>query len=132
MSKKNLMIVFLIFTIMFGLNSLTPMMYGDDYVYAFKWSGRSMYIPLSENVERISSFIDIIESQRSHYLTGNGRLLSHIFVQFFVWQSKILFNIINSAMFVLLILEIYWVSDQGRVSFNNIQTGSVLVIFFSL
>ena len=34
MFMKNIKVLFLIFIIMFGLNSLTPMMYGDDYVYA--------------------------------------------------------------------------------------------------
>lgn len=132
MFMKNIKVLFLIFIIMFGLNSLTPMMYGDDYVYAFVWPGQSMYIPLPETVERISSFRDIIYSQWSHYLTGNGRLPAHMLVQFFVWQHKLLFNIFNSAVFVLLVLEIYWISNKGIVSFKNLQIPTMLGIFFSL
>ena len=62
MSKKVWAILFLIFLIMFGLNYLMPLCYGDDYVYAFIWPGQSMYIPLPETVERISGFYDIIVS----------------------------------------------------------------------
>ena len=109
-----------------------PLCYGDDYVYAFIWPGQSMYIPLPETVERVSAFSDLLKSQWLHYLTGNGRLPAHMLVQFFLWQGKNIFNIINSFVFVLLLLEIYWISDKGRVSFNNLQAVILCGIFFSL
>lgn len=91
-----------------------------------------MYIPLPETAERISGFSDVLKSQWSHYLTGNGRLLAHMLVQFFLWQGKNLFNIVNSIVFVLLLLEIYWISDKGKVSFKYLKAGTLSGIFFSL
>lgn len=132
MSKKVWAILFLIFLIMFGLNYLMPLCYGDDYVYAFIWPGQSMYIPLPETVERISGFYDIIVSQWKHYLTWGGRVPAHLLVQFFVWQNKLVFDVLNSLAFVLLLLEIYWISNKGEVTFKNINIPALCVIFFSV
>ena len=132
MSKKVWAILFFIFLIMFGLNYLMPLCYGDDYVYAFIWSGQSMYIPLPETVERISGFYDILVSQWRHYLTWGGRTPAHLLVQFFVWQNKFIFDVLNSLAFVLLILEIYWISNEGEVAFKNTNIPVLCVIFFSV
>ena len=132
MSKKVWALLILIFLIMFGLNYLMPLCYGDDYVYAFIWPGQSMYIPLPETVERISRFYDIIISQWSHYLTGNGRAPAHLLVQFFIWQDKLLFDILNSLVFVVLILEIYWISNKGEITFKNLNISTLCMIFFSM
>lgn len=132
MHKKIWCVLFLIYLIMLGLNCLMPLCYGDDYVYAFIWPGQSMYIPLPETVERVSTYSDLLKSQWSHYLTGNGRLPAHFLVQFFLWKGKNIFNIINSIVFVLLVLEIYWISDKGEVSFKNLQASTLCGIFFSL
>lgn len=117
---------------MFGLNYLMPLCYGDDYVYAFVWPGQSLYIPLPEAVKRISGFCDIIVSQWSHYLTGNGRTPAHLLVQFFVWQNKVIFDIFNSLVFVLLILEVYWISNRGEITIKNINPTVLCMIFFSI
>ena len=132
MSQKTWTMLILIFLIMLGLNYLTPLCYGDDYVYAFIWPGQSMYVPLPETAERVSGFAELIESQWSHYLTGNGRFPAHILVQFFLWQGKWLFNILNSLVFVLLVLEIYWIADKGNVSFKYLQPELLCIAFFSL
>lgn len=132
MYKKNWLSISLIFIIMLGLNLLTPLCFGDDYVYAFIWPGQSMYVPLPETVQRVSSFQDILLSQWSHYCTGNGRMISHLFVQFFVWQGKTVFNFANALVFVLLILEIYWISNKGVVSLKQVKAGALFWIFFVL
>jgi hypothetical protein len=132
MSKKVWAILFLIFLVMFGLNYLMPLCYGDDYVYAFIWPGQSMYIPLPETVERISGLYDILVSQWKHYLTWGGRVPAHMLVQFFVWQNKLLFDILNSVVFVLLVLEIYWIANKGEVTLKNINLTALCVIFFSV
>ena len=132
MAKKVWATIILIYLIFFGLNFFTPLCFGDDYVYAFIWPNQSMYIPLPETVERISGFGDVLLSQRFHYLTGNGRFPAHFLVQFFIWNGKQLFNILNSAIFVLLILEIYWVSNKGEVSLKNLHAGTLWAIFFFL
>ena len=123
MSKKNIevfIVIILIYFIMLGLNFLTPLFYGDDLVYAFIWPNQFMNVPLPDNVERINSVNDILVSQLRHYFTGNGRTVAHLFVQFFVWQGKWLFNFVNSFVFVLLVLQIHWISDRGIISFKHI------------
>lgn len=132
MTRKVFIVLLLIFIIMLGLNYLTPMCYGDDYVYAFIWPQQSMFIPLPEDVERVSSFKDIIISQWAHYFTGNGRTVAHLLVQFFVWQGKMLFNIFNAIIFIVLILQIHWISDEGKISFYKLRVDSLCWIFFVL
>lgn len=132
MTKKVLTVLVLIFLIMFGLNCLTPMCYGDDYVYAFIWPNQSMFIPLPENVERIASFKDILISQWAHYFTGNGRTVAHLLVQFFVWQGKMVFNVFNSLVFIILVLQIHWIADGGVISFRNLRVDTLCWIFFVL
>ena len=132
MSKKLWTTILLMYLIMFGLNFLMPLCYGDDYVYAFTWSGQSMYIPLLETAQRVSSITDVFRSQWSHYLTGNGRLPAHLLVQFLLWMGKSVFNFLNPIIVVLLVLETYWIADKGNVSFKNLQPGRLWGIFFSL
>lgn len=117
---------------MLGLNLLTPLCFGDDFVYAFIWPGQSMYVPLPEAVQRVSSFHDILISQWSHYCTGNGRMIAHVLVQFFVWQGKMIFNFANAFVFMLLILEIYWISNKGIVTFKQVSAEALVWIFFVL
>ena len=132
MSKKVWVVIFLVFLIMLGLNYLMPLCYGDDYVYAFIWPGQSMYIPLPETVERISSFRDILISQWTHYFTWGGRTPAHLLVQFFIWQDKQIFNFLNAMVFVLLIMEIYWISNKGEIILKRIKITTLCVIFFSI
>ena len=132
MNKKVIITIIAIYLIMLGLNFLTPLYYGDDLVYAFIWPNQFMNIPLPENVERVNSIQDILVSQWRHYFTGNGRTIAHLFVQFFIWQGKWLFNLVNSLVFVLLILQIHWISDRGKISFVNLRASNFFWIFFTL
>lgn len=121
--KKTLMVLFPLFLLFFIFNYLTPMAFGDDYVYSFVWEGHTMYEPMSEQVMRVSSFRDLFISQWSHYLTGNGRAVSHTIAQFFLWMGKDIFNVFNALISVLLIMEIYWISHKGRITFSfNLST----------
>ena len=117
MNKKLAFTLLCIFSFFYILNYLTPMAFGDDYVYSFVWEGHSMFVPMSEQARRLSSFHDLLASQWSHYLTGNGRTISHTIAQFFLWVGKDIFNIFNALISVLLIIEIYWCSEKGKVTF---------------
>ena len=131
MDKKTKLIFVGIFIFFYVFNYLTPLSFGDDYVYSFIWQGRPMYVPLSENAVRVSTWSDLFASQLSHYLTGNGRLISHSIAQFFLWIGKSVFNIINALVAVLLIAEIYWCSNKGKVSFH-FKRELICWIFFAL
>lgn len=132
MSKKIVLGIISIYLFMFFLNHLNPMSFGDDYVYAFIWPGYPMFTPLPETAARVSGFGDILESQWLHYFTGNGRAPAHFFAQFFIWQGNFSFDLANSAVFIILILEIYWISCKGKVSLKELKPGALWGIFISL
>ena len=108
------------------------MYFGDDYVYAFIWPGQPMSIPLPDTAERVSCLSDILISQWKHYLTWGGRTPAHILVQFFVWQGKPLFNFVNALVSLLLVLEIYWLSNRGVVSIDKLKIGHCVGIVLLL
>ena len=132
MRKKTIAVFIGIFIFLYILNYLTPLSFGDDYVYAFKWPGHPMFTPLPETAERISGFGDLLESQWLHYFTGNGRVPAHFLVQFFVWQNKFLFDLMNSFVFLFLIFEIYWLSCKGKISLKGLKPGVLWGVFISL
>lgn len=120
-----------IFICVLILNLLNYPFLGDDYVYAFMWQGKDIFTPLPEDVRRIQSFSDIFQSLYSHYFTWGGRMVAHFFVMFFMWVGKFWFDIINSLMVVLLLLEMQWIAHEGRVTMD-IKAGHVALAFFCL
>jgi len=128
---KKLCYFAVVFCFFYSLNVLTPICFGDDYVYSFVWEGHSMFIPMSEQVQRLSSFHDLFVSQWSHYFTGNGRAVSHTIAQFFLWMGKDIFNIFNALISVLLIMEIYWCANKGIITLA-FKMGRFSFIFFAL
>ena len=107
------------------------MSFGDDYLYAFIWEGNPMFVPLSENAVRVSSFSDLVKSQWSLYLTWGGRVVGQTLTQFFVWAGKDVFNYFNALASTILIAEIYWCANKGDITFK-FDTHRLCFIFFSL
>ena len=89
--------------IFFLMNYYTPLL-SDDYNYSFiynKWTGER------PSLERISSLKDIFISQYSHYFTVNGRLIPHLFEQYFAGLAgKMVFNILNTIVLIIFLLLI--------------------------
>lgn len=83
----------LIFLFMAALNFLTPKCV-DDYAYMISLV----------TIKPISSFSDIFASLQNHAYSINGRLAAHFFVYLFDWMPKPVFNIVNAAVFLCLIL----------------------------
>lgn len=131
MNKKALASFTGIFLFLFILNYLTPMCFGDDYLYSFIWQGQPMFVPLGENASRVASWHDLFISQRSHYLTWGGRTVAHVLAQLFLWMGKDVFNFFNAFIGTLLVAEIYWCIHHGNVSLN-FKPGAVCWIFFVL
>lgn len=93
-SKRALSVVLvLIFLFMLMLNFITPYQ-ADDFVYHFRF----------DNGEPVNSVADIFPSLAAHAQTLNGRLIAHFFVHLFELLPKAVFNIINAAVFVALLL----------------------------
>lgn len=79
--------------IFYLMNCFTPL-FSDDWHYCFIYG----------TTYRINSIADIIKSQYIHYYEMNGRLIPHIFVQFFdSIAGKECFNIINTIVFIIFI-----------------------------
>lgn len=88
------------------LNFMTHL-YADDYTYFFSFADNT----------RITGFGDIIKSMATHYQMQNGRVVAHFFVQLFLMFPKAVFNIVNTAMFLLQLLLIYNLTKKKN---NNI------------
>ena len=131
MSKKKVIMFACMFLFYYILNYLTPMAFGDDYVYSFIWQGKSEYEPLVEPVVRVSSFHGLADSLWLHYFTWSGRTISHMLTQLFLWAGKYVFNIFNALISVLLVMEIYWCANKGVVT-SNFKQGKICWIFFAL
>lgn len=133
--KPIYLIYVILFFVIYGLNCLTPLSYGDDYLYSFVWDTSincgNMYRPISEGATRVGSFYELFRSLWSHYFTWGGRIPAHFFAQFFLWQGKTVFNIMNTLAFLLLLLEISWISLKGRITLN-IPVKRFLWIFFAV
>ncbi len=131
MNTKAMFTLTLVFCIMYFANWMLPRFIGDDYLYAFVWTGTPMMEPLPEDARRIMSLKDIFTSQWSHYFTWGGRTPAHLLAQFFAWKGKEIFNICSSFVFLLLILEICWMGNGGRVTWK-LKSSRILWIFFCL
>ncbi len=130
-NKKFFIITVCMFLFFYTLNYLTPLSFGDDYVYSFIWEGHSLYEPLSENAVRLSSWKDLLVSQLLHYYTWSGRIVNHTLEQFFLWTGKSLFNICNTFVSIFLMMEIYWFSNKGDVTLQ-MNASRFCGIFFAL
>ena len=82
------------FVLIFIFNVLTPMM-TDDLFY-------------SKTVSEASSIGELFAQEYTQYMTWTGRSLSHMILRFFLLTDKMVFNVANSVVFVLLTLLIYW------------------------
>lgn len=128
MNKRTWLLIAGSLTFLYILNYLMPMAFGDDYLYAFMWQGNPMYVPLTEDTVKVASFGDLITSQISFYYTWSGRMVNNTLSQLFVWAGKGVFNLFNALASVLLVLEIYWCANKGRVTVN-FETGRLAWLF---
>ena len=131
LKKKSYIILFLIFCVVFLLNFMKPLS-TDDYFTAFVWpAGVKINGILPENTARISSLAEMLKSLKQYYLSWGGRLTGQCIMTFFIWQGKAFFNIFNTLVFILLVVEIYWLSHSGKITLNFDST-YIVWIFFSL
>lgn len=79
-------------------NFLTPLM-SDELLF-----DTSMY----------HSFADLIKEEYKNYMTWNGRTVVQFLLRCVQFWPKWLFNIVNSVIFVVLMLLIYWNVDEKK------------------
>lgn len=83
-----------VFIMILAYNFFTPYL-SDDLFYKM-------------DVDQANSIWDLIKQQYEEYLTNSGRFIGQFNIRLSLIGSKMIFNIINSIMFVLLALLIYY------------------------
>ena len=86
--------VFAAFVLIFIFNVLTPMM-TDDLFYSI-------------TVSEAPGIGELFAQEYTQYMTWTGRSVCHMILRFFLLTDKMVFNVANSLVFVLLTLLIYW------------------------
>lgn len=126
---RSILLLTGIFLVIYVLSSLTFKCVGDDYIYSFVWEGHSMFEPLSEKAERISSFSDIARSCSLYYMTWGGRVVAQEMAMFFLWMDRTVFNIAIAGGTVLMICLVQYISSGGKVSVRDSFFSLVLIAF---
>lgn len=119
--KKNKLMVLVVtgmFFVALIYNALTPYT-TDDFTYMYSFTDK----------ERITSPLQIFSSLWSHYMTINGRVLPHVFVQFFAIFPKWIFNIANAAAFVGIIYMVLQIACDKKL--NALMFIAVPVAFWA-
>lgn len=95
------LVLLVVFVILMILNMKT-MYTADDFIYRFVYHTPSV----EDHMQKITTGM-IPYSMWNHYLNWNGRFVAHSVVQFFMqFDSKMVFNICNSLIYVLLVVMI--------------------------
>lgn len=123
---KMYLIYLLIFLYMLLLNSKCGFL-SDDYHFLFVWKD---FMPTG-NDKPIENIADIIESAKNYYNLSGGRIIPHFFAFIFVNIDKWIFNILNSAVFVLLgnIIYKYAFNKESRGAFCQAAVYISLFLF---
>ena len=111
-------LVALYFLLFVLLNFLTPLV-SDDYRYAFSFA----------TGERITSVWQIFPSLYEHYFVMHGRTAVHFFTQLFMLTGKPVFNVLNAAVAVGLLLGLHRFA-AGRGQYNPIVLLGLMALSF--
>lgn len=101
------LVLTLIGTLMLLLNLHTPLMM-DDYDYSFSWA----------TGERLTGVLDIAASQAAHYRLWGGRSVVHFLAQLFLYWGKPVFNVANTAVYLLLLCEMTTLAGKRGQGFD--------------
>jgi len=104
-NKKAVVTVVALFIAAWLYNTLSPYT-ADDYTYMYSFADKA----------RITNPLQIFGSLWAHYLTINGRILPHFFVQFFLIFPKWLFNIVNAMAYVFLVHLMLGITGKHKFS----------------
>ena len=96
-----------LFALLLICNFLSPMIC-DDFAYSFSFATR----------EPITEVGDIIPSMAAHSHKMNGRLTAHFLAQLMLLLPPVVFDLVNSVMFVLQLAMMAWIC-RGRGERSN-------------
>lgn len=124
---KHCLSFFILFSLALyvGVCSYNTLWLEDDGGYMFVFSSNQQdKFPLTE--KHISSIDDVIQSQKAHYLTMNGRVVAHTIVQLInPFIPKIIFSLLNAIAYVLFVC----LTVIMGLSFRSNQRTRLLSIF---
>lgn len=131
MSPASVFILASIWLIMFWCNRLMPPV-GDDFLYSYIIDEDTIFYNfVPDTAVRVNSIADICISQWNHYFLWGGRTIAHTLDQFWLLIGELPFDIANAFIAVLLVVEIYWAVDRGRIS-TDFKVGRLIWIFAAL
>ncbi len=119
--KKNWKIVISVLILgvyVLMLNAMTPYI-ADDFQYMYSF----------QNGDRITSLWQIFPSLYHHYMHEIGRIVPHFFAQLFLMGPKAVFNLFNTAFFLILVY-VMLKSSEYRANFSVIMWFLVPVLFW--
>lgn len=114
-NKKLKLVLFITSLLFFGsiifvFNRETPLQW-DDFKLAFIWT-EEVYLDengkMNEPTERVTSFVDIVQSQYNHYFTWGGRTIVHVIAQFLLLINPLLADILNTLVYLIYTILIYY------------------------
>ena len=111
-NKAHVLVLLSIFAVMLVFNILTEKI-ADDFTYSFSFA----------TGETIGSFGDLIDSMKAHGEILNGRYFSHSLVQLLLLLPPIVFDLINSAMFVAILYITYATVNHKKEKDNLLLVG---------
>lgn len=88
---------------MYLLNVHTPLNV-DDYDFMYSWATGDF----------LSGVADVIRSQRVYYSAWGGRSINHANLQLMMYLGKDVYNVVNTAVYLLLLLEIYAIARLNK------------------
>lgn len=106
--------------VFYVLNMFTPY-HADDYAY------RKSFATGAE----IESVQDVIASQIQHFYGRGGRLLGHGLDQMLLMYDKSVFNVINTIVFAIFVLAIYFVVHSKKCSNSFLVLEYAAIFFFA-
>lgn len=124
-SAWHILVIIAVYMLVY--NYCLPLL-ADDYTYANVF--HNGFIGTLQS-SRLTSLHEIFISMHNHYFTWGGRVVAHSLVQFFIWQGKYVFDIVNALMFILSILAIYWLA-VGKIAGRNLNKKYIIWIFICL
>lgn len=92
-----------VFAVMLVLNCLTPLI-ADDYTFAFSYA----------TGQRLTGPADVLTSQWYHYFHWSGRFFIKCLAQWFTTLPKVIFNLLNAAVYTGLGLAVYLLAKGRR------------------
>lgn len=133
---NTLIIVLLLFVgTVTALRAYYRLPVGDELIYQYVWEKDDptwLWDPHHRFERKISSFQDVLQTQKTHYFEVNGRALVHTLEQSFTGH-ELLFSIVNALVFILLLtLIVRYTNGKQHGYFTWIVTACVLLWLFPL